>query len=62
MYHQDSKGIVQQVFRKWYRQGQMYMRHYNTKNVTSPQPAWDAWEEQARQLWSHSTKNIMECT
>ena len=62
MYHQDSKGIVQQVFRKWYRQGQVHMRHYNTQNVMSPQPAWDAWEEQARQLWSQSTKKIMECT
>ena len=38
------------------------MRHYNTQNVMSPQLAWDAWEEQARQLWSQSTKKIMECT
>ena len=50
MYHQDSKGIVQQVFRRWYRQGQVHMRHYNTQNVMSPQPAWDEWEEQAGQL------------
>ena len=34
------------------------MRHYNTQNVISPQPAWDAWEEQARQLWSQSTKKV----
>ena len=38
------------------------MRYYNTQNVMSPQPAWDTWEEQARQLWSQSTKKIMECT
>ena len=50
MYHQDSKGVVQQVFRKWYRQGQVHMRYYNTQNVMSPQPAWDAWEEQVRHL------------
>ena len=62
MYHQESTGIVQQVFRKWYRQGQVQMRHYNTQNVMSPQPAWDAWEEQARRLWNRSTKKIMECT
>ena len=61
MYHQESKGIVQQVFRKWYRQGQVQMRHYNTQNVMSPQPAWDAGEEQARRLWNQSTKKIMEC-
>ena len=62
MYHQESKGIVRQVFRKWYRQGQVHMRNYNTQNVMSPQPAWDAWEEQARRLWHQSTKKIMECT
>ena len=62
MYHQESKGIVRQVFRKWYRQGQVHMRNYNTHNVMSPQPAWDAWEEQARRLWHQSTKKIMECT
>ena len=62
MYHQESKGIVQQVFRKWYRQGQVQMQHYNTQNVMSPQPAWDAWEEQARRLWNQSTKKILECT
>ena len=62
MYHQESKGIVQQVFRKWYRQGQAHMRHYNTQNVMSPQPAWDAWEGQARRLWNQSTKKILECT
>ena len=62
MYHQDSKGVVQQVFRKWYRQGQVHMRYYNTQNVMSPQPAWDVWEEQVRHLWDQSTKKIMECT
>ena len=62
MYHQESKGIVRQVFRKWYRQGQVHMRNYNTQNVMSPQPAWDAWEEQARRLWHQSTKKILECT
>ena len=45
MCHQETKGIVQQVFRKWYGQGQVQMRHYNTQNMMSPQPAWDAWEE-----------------
>ena len=62
MYHQESKGTVQQVFRKWYRQGQVQMRHYNTQNVMSLQPAWDEWEEHTRRLWSPSTKKIMECT
>ena len=62
MCHQESKGIVQQVFRKWYRQGQVQMRHYNAQNVMSPQPAWDAWEEQARRLWNQSPKKILECT
>ena len=38
------------------------MRHYITQIVMSLQPAWNAWEEQARQLWSQSTKKIMECT
>ena len=38
------------------------MRHYNTQNVMSPQPAWDAWEEQARRPWNRSTKKILECT
>ena len=62
MYHQESKGIVRQLFRKWYRQGQVHMRNYSTQNVMSPQPAWDAWEEQARRVWHQSTKKIMECT
>ena len=60
-YHQETKGIVQQVFRKWYGHGQVQLRHYNTQNMMSPQPAWDAWEERARQLWSQSTKKILEC-
>ena len=53
---------MQQVFRKWYRQEQEHMRYYNTQNVMSPQPAWDAFEEQVRHLWDWSTKKIMECT
>ena len=62
MYHQDSKGVVQQVFRKWYRQGQVHISYYNTQNVMSPQPAWDAWEGHVRHPWHQSTKKIMECT
>ena len=49
-YHQETKGIVQHVSHKRCQQGQSVLQQYDTQNMVSAQPAWDAWEEQVRRI------------